>query len=89
MTDTVAADQLRSIIERVERLAEDRKAIADDISEVFKEARSSGFDTKVIKKLIADRAKGSAAVAEFEAVYELYRDALEGPRMHAHTREAA
>ncbi len=74
--DSVAADQLRAFIERIERMQEERKAISDDISEIYKEAKGNGFDTKVIKKLVQDRAKDHASLMEFEALYDLYRSAL-------------
>lgn len=74
--DSVAADQLRAIIERIERMHEEKKAIADDIAEIYREAKGNGFDTKVIKKLVADRAKDHAELTEFEALYDLYANAL-------------
>jgi uncharacterized protein (UPF0335 family) len=90
MSDTayVAADQLKSYIERIERLHEDRKAIADDISEIFQEMKGSGFSIPVVKKIIADRAKDPAKLAEFEALLELYLGALEA-RPHVHARGIA
>lgn len=75
-TDSVSGDQLRAFIERIERMTEERKAIGDDISEIYKEAKGNGFDTKVIKKIVADRAKDHNELMEFEAVYELYMAAL-------------
>lgn len=74
--DSVSGDQLRAFIERIERMAEERKAIGDDISDIYKEAKGNGFDTKVIKKIVADRAKDHNELLEFEAVYELYMSAL-------------
>ena len=78
MTDaaSVAADQLRSIIERIERLEEDKKAIADDIKEIYGEAKSNGFDVAILRKIIALRTKPAAERAEEEAVLELYLQAL-------------
>lgn len=72
----VAADLLQSFIDRVERLNEEKSAINADISDIYKEAKGQGFDTKVIKRIVADRAKDSADLAEFQAVYELYCDAI-------------
>jgi uncharacterized protein (UPF0335 family) len=74
--ESVSAGQLRSIVERIERMHEEKKAIATDIAEIYREAKGNGFDTKVIKKIVADRAKDHAELMEFEAVYELYMSAL-------------
>lgn len=72
----VAADRLRSIIERVERLEEERKALADDIKDIFAEAKSAGFDVAVVRTLIRIRKKEPAEVEEQETLLELYRRAL-------------
>lgn len=74
--NTVAGDQLLVIIERVERLAEERKTIGDEIGDVYKEARGNGFDTKVIKKIISIRAQDHAERMEQEALLELYMSAI-------------
>jgi len=78
MTDatSVAADQLKSIIERIERLEEDKKAIADDIKEVYGEAKSNGFDVAILRRIISLRKKPAAERAEEEAILELYLQAL-------------
>jgi uncharacterized protein (UPF0335 family) len=78
MTDasSVAADQLKSIIERIERLEEDKKAIADDIKEVYGEAKANGFDAGILRKVISMRKKPAAERAEEEAIMELYLQAL-------------
>ena len=76
MADSVAADQLKSIIERVERLEEEKRALAADIGDVYKEAKGSGFDTKAIRKLVAMRRKDHAERKEEEAILELYMQAL-------------
>ena len=73
---TVAAGQLRSFIERVERLEEDKKAIADDIKEVFAEMKGTGFDTKAVRTLIRLRKKDQAERQEEEAILDLYKAAL-------------
>ena len=75
-SDSVASDQLRAFVERIERMQEERKAISDDIGDIYKEAKGNGFDTKVIRKLVQDRAKDHADLMEFEALYDLYREAL-------------
>ena len=72
----VSADQLKSLIERIERLHEERKAIGDDIADVFKEAKSAGFDTKVMRQVPAIRRQDHASRQEQEAILELYLNAL-------------
>jgi len=72
----IAADRLRSIIERVERLEEERKALASDIKDIFQEAKSAGFDVKVIRQIISLRKKEPAEVEEQETLLDLYRRAL-------------
>lgn len=72
----IATDRLRSIIERVERLEEERKALADDIKDIFSEAKSSGFDVKVIRQIIRIRKQEPADVEEQETLLDLYRRAL-------------
>lgn len=73
---TVAAGQLRAFIERVERLAEEKQTIADDIKEIFAEAKGTGFDTKAMRKLIQLRKKDQAERQEEEAILDLYKAAL-------------
>ncbi len=72
----VAADQLRSIIERIERLEEEKQAIADDIKEVYAEAKANGFDTKTLRAVIRIRKQDSAERQEQEALLDLYLRAL-------------
>ena len=72
----IAADRLRSIIERVERLEEERKALAGDIKDIFAEAKGAGFDVKVIKAIIAIRRQEPAEVEEQETLLDIYRRAL-------------
>lgn len=77
MTDQgVARDQLRAFIERIERLEEEKKAIADDIKEVYAEAKGNGFDTKALRKVIAIRKMDRSERAEQEAIIDLYLHAL-------------
>jgi uncharacterized protein (UPF0335 family) len=73
---TVAAGQLRSFIERIERLEEEKKTTADDIKEVFAEAKGTGFDTKAMRTLIRLRKKDQAEREEEEAILDLYMAAL-------------
>lgn len=72
----VARDQLRSIVERIERLEEEKKNIADDIREVYAEAKGNGFDTKVLRQVVALRKKDLAERQEQDAVRDLYLQAL-------------
>lgn len=76
MTDIIAADELRAFIERAERLAAEKRDIADAEKEVFAEAKGRGYDTKVLRKIIRDRKLARDALAEFEAVEEIYRNAI-------------
>jgi uncharacterized protein (UPF0335 family) len=64
--------QLRSIVERVERLETDIAEMNADKSDVFKEAKSNGFDVKILKRVIAARRKDPAKLAEEEQLFELY-----------------
>ncbi|MGI4747633.1 MAG: DUF2312 domain-containing protein [Janthinobacterium lividum] len=72
----IAADRLRSIIERVERLEEERKALGSDIKDIFSEAKSAGFDVKVIRQIIRIRKQEPADVEEQETLLDIYRRAL-------------
>ena len=72
----IAADRLRSLIERIERLEEERKALASDIKDIFSEAKSAGFDVKVIRQLIRIRKQEPAEVEEQETLLDVYRRAL-------------
>jgi uncharacterized protein (UPF0335 family) len=71
-----AQGQLRSFIERIERLEEEKKAIAADIKEVYAEAKGTGFDVKIMRKVISLRKKDAAERQEEEAILELYLSAL-------------
>lgn len=71
-----ARDQLRSFIERIERLTEEKQTIADDIRDVYGEAKAMGFDVKILRKVIAIRKQDSDERAEEEAVLGLYLSAL-------------
>lgn len=71
-----AKEHLRSFIERIERLEQEKKALADDITEVFSEAKGSGFDTKVMRQVIKLRKMESADRQEAEAMLDLYLSAL-------------
>ena len=73
---SVAADQLKSIIERIERLEEEKAGIAGDIKDVYAEAKGTGFDVKALRKIISLRKKDHAERQEEEAILELYMQAL-------------
>lgn len=72
----LAVDRLRSIIERVERLEEERKNIAGDIKDIMAEAKSAGFEVKVIRQILSIRKREPAEVEEMETTLDLYRRAL-------------
>lgn len=72
----VARDQLRSFIERIERLEEEKKTIADDIKDVYGEAKGTGFDAKILKRVIAIRKQDKDERMEQEAILETYLAAL-------------
>lgn len=73
---SVAADELRQFIERYEQLEAEKKDIADQAKEVMAEAKARGYDTKVIRKIIALRKRRPDEVAEEEAILDLYKAAL-------------
>jgi uncharacterized protein (UPF0335 family) len=72
----VAADELRLLIERIERLEEEKKAIADDVKDVFLEAKSRGYDTKTMRTIIRLRKMEAHARQEADALLETYKAAL-------------
>lgn len=76
MDDPVAGDQLKTIVERIERLEEEKKGIGDDIKEVYAEAKGNGFDTKILRKVIAIRKRDANERAEEEAILDLYLQAV-------------
>jgi len=72
----VTADELRQFIERLERLEAEKKDIADQQKEVMAEAKGRGYDTKVMRKVIAMRKRDKEDLAEEEAVLDMYKEAL-------------
>ena len=76
MAESVAQDQLRAFVERIERLEEEKQAIAEDIKEVYAESKGNGFDTKVLRQVIRIRKQDRAERLEQEAILELYLSAL-------------
>ena len=75
-SQTVAAGQLRSLIERIERLEEEKKTISDDIKDVYAEAKGTGFDTKAVRTIIRLRKKDQSERQEEQAILDLYKAAL-------------
>jgi uncharacterized protein (UPF0335 family) len=73
-----AQGKLKSIIERIERLEEDKVAVSSDLKEVYAEAKGEGFDTKIIRKVIRLRKQDSAQRQEEEALIDLYISAIGG-----------
>lgn len=76
MDDPVEGDQLKSIVERIERLEEEKQTISDDIGEVYSEAKGNGYDVKVLRKVIAIRKRDANERAEEEAILDLYLQAV-------------
>lgn len=72
----VAAGELRQFVERYERLEEEKKDIAEQQKEVMAEAKARGYDTKVLRKVVALRKRDKDEIAEEEAVLEMYKAAL-------------
>ena len=72
----VAAEQLRLFIERIERLEEEKKSMADDVRDVYSEAKSNGYDTKTMRKIVALRRLESHVRQEADALLDTYRNAL-------------
>ena len=81
MSDTeiggIAVDRLRSLIERIERLNEEKAALESDIRDIFAEAKSAGFDDKIMREIIKLRKQNAAERDEHETLLETYRRALD------------
>jgi len=69
--------QLKSLVERIERLEEEKAAIADDIKEVYAEAKGTGYDVKILRKIVARRKRDINDVKEEEAIMDLYLSSLD------------
>lgn len=76
--NTTAQGQLKAIIERIERLEEDKAAVMNDLKEVYAEAKGTGFDVKILRKVIRLRKQDKAKVQEEEALIDLYLSAIGG-----------
>ena len=75
-TNNYARSQLHSIVQRIERLHEEKKALSDDVRDVYAEAKGNGFDTKVLRQIVRIRKQDSAERQEQEALLALYLHAL-------------
>jgi uncharacterized protein (UPF0335 family) len=73
-----AATQLRTILERIERLEEDKAAVMADLKEVYAEAKGNGFDAKILRKVVRLRKQDKAKRDEEQALVDLYLDAIDG-----------
>ena len=76
LSDPVNGGQLRAFVERIERLEEEKKALADDIKDVYAEAKGNGFDVKVIRKVVSIRKQDRDKRLEEETILDLYLAAL-------------
>ncbi|MDR6851521.1 uncharacterized protein (UPF0335 family) [Sphingomonas sp. BE123] len=76
MSDSISAEQLRLLIERIERLEEEKKGISDDIKDVYAEAKATGFDAKIMRTIIRLRKMEKHQLDEQDALLETYRAAL-------------
>lgn len=74
--NSVAAQELRQFIERIEQLTVEKQALQGDISDALAEAKGRGYDTKVLKKIIALRKRKADDIAEEEAILDIYKSAL-------------
>ncbi len=72
----VAADRLRAVVERIERLEEEKQALAADIREIYGEAKGTGFDVKVLRQIIRLRKMDDGDRSEMEKILSVYRRAL-------------
>jgi uncharacterized protein (UPF0335 family) len=75
-SNVIAGDRLQNLVDRIERMEEERKALSSDIKDIYTEAQSSGFDKKVLRRLLAIRRQDAAEVDEQETLLDVYRRAL-------------
>lgn len=76
MSNSVSGAELKAFIERIERLEEEKAALAGDIRDVYSEAKANGFDSKIMRKIVTLRRKDHAERKEEEAIMDLYLEAL-------------
>ena len=85
MADENAANQIRTYVERAMRLHDERAAIADEIKDLYADAKGNGLDTKALKAVVRDMQKDAAKLEEERAIFDLYWSAAKsGPRVQAH-----
>jgi len=84
MTDAshISSDRIRSLVERIERLAEEKQTLTYDIKEVYSEAKAEGFDVKILRKIIARRKMDPHDLDEMAALIDLYESALIQPQLN-------
>lgn len=75
-SQSIAADELRLLIERIERLEEEKKSISDDIKDVYSEATARGYDAKIVRQIVRLRKMETHDRQEMDAILETYRAAL-------------
>lgn len=75
-TETVAGAELRQFVERIERLEEEKREVAEQIKEVYAELKGRGFQPAILRKIVAMRKRDKDDIAEEEAILELYKSAL-------------
>ena len=80
MTDQITGDHLRQFIEHLEGLASERATILQEFNDILADAKSAGFDTKIIRKILARRKLAADEAAEQDAIMDLYLAALEGQK---------
>jgi uncharacterized protein (UPF0335 family) len=76
MSENIAADELRLLIERIERLEEEKRSFADDIKDVYSEAKSRGYDAKIMRQIVRLRKMEKHDRDEMEAILDTYKAAL-------------
>ena len=86
-SDNSGRERLRSFVSRIERMEEEKKAILDDIKEIYSEAKGVGFDTSVLKIIIRRRKEDAELRKERELLVELYEDAIEGRQLDLFNKE--
>lgn len=84
MSGSIADDELRVFVERIQRLTEERQNIARDIADVLAEAKGRGFDKAAIKWVVSELSKDFSARQERDAIREMYMAAVTGSRVHVH-----
>ena len=76
MSEVIAKEQLAHFISRIERLENEKSDLAEDIKEIYDEAKGTGFDVKIMRQIIKIKKQDKAKLAEQEAILDLYRQAL-------------